>query len=141
MNRIYWDSMIFIYLLEGNPAFAPRVKTILERMKSRGDRLLTSVFTVGEVLTGPRRLGAQDVATKIKQWFESGSVELLPFDLDTADRYSSLRATGKMKQADAIQLATASVAGVDAFLTNDKELLKLTIPGIRFIVDLHGNLF
>lgn len=141
MNRVYWDSMIFIYLLEGNPDFAPRIKTILERMESRGDRLLTSVFTVGEVLVGPRKLGSLDIAAKIRQWFESGSVELLPFDLNTSDRYSSLRATGKIRQADAIQLATASLAAADVFLTNDKHLLNLTVPGIRFIVGLEGKLF
>lgn len=141
MNRIYWDSMIFVYLIEANPLFGPRVKQVLERMEQRGDRLMTSVFTVGEVLTGPSKAGAADVVTKIKQWFEKGDIEILPFDWVTADRYSLLRSTHKVTQADAIHLAAASVAGADVFVTNDKDLQKLTIPGIRFIVGLDGNMF
>ena len=56
MNRVYWDSMLFIYLLEANPVFGERVQRMHEAMLRRGDMLCTSVFTVGEVLTGPRKL-------------------------------------------------------------------------------------
>jgi predicted nucleic acid-binding protein len=141
MNRIYWDSMLFVYLIEANPQFAPRVQKLLERMESRGDRLLTSVFTLGEVLAGPRKSGAQDVVARIQNWFDQGPIEMLPFDRNTANQYSLVRAGSRASQADAIHLATASLAGTDALITNDKQLHKFVIPGIRFIVGLDGNLF
>lgn len=142
MSRVYWDSMLFIYLIEGNPAYAPRVKFIHEEMVRRGDVLCTSVFTVGEVLTGPRKAGAQTVVDRIRQFFfESGHVELLPFTAGTADRYSMIRATTKAASADAIHLACASEAGVDLFITHDGKLQKLTIAGIHFITGLSTNLF
>ncbi len=82
MSRIYWDSMLFIYLIEGNPEFGPRVRAIHEEMVRRGDILCTSVFTLGEVLTGPRKVGAQTVVDRIRNYFlKSGRVELLPLTL------------------------------------------------------------
>jgi predicted nucleic acid-binding protein len=130
--------MVFIYLLEGNPQFLPKVQRILQQIENRGDTLATSVFTLGEVLTGPRRTGATDVVATIKSYFASGSVALLPFDAETADRYSILRSGFRVTQADAIHLATAAVSGVDLFLTNDNLLWKLVIPGIKFMMDLDG---
>jgi predicted nucleic acid-binding protein len=142
MSRVYWDSMLFIYLIEGNPAYAPRVKEIHEEMVRRGDLLCTSVFTLGEVLTGPRNVGAHAVVDQIRQFFlHSGQVELLPFGATTSDRYSVIRATTAAHPADAIHLAGAAESGMDLFITNDKRLQKLTIPGIQFITGLETNLF
>jgi uncharacterized protein len=142
VTRVYWDSMLFIYLIEGNPAFAPRVKTIHEEMMRRGDILCTSVFTLGEVLTGPRKVRAQAVVDQIRQFFlRSGSVELLPFAVTTSDRYSMIRAGTNVTPADAIHLACAAEAGVDLFITHDIKLHKLTISGIHFIAGLNTNLF
>ena len=31
MSRIFWDSMLFIYLLEGHPKFSPRARQLLDR--------------------------------------------------------------------------------------------------------------
>jgi hypothetical protein len=44
--------MLFIYWLEDHPQHAARMGRIYERMQARGDKLCTSVFTIGEVLTG-----------------------------------------------------------------------------------------
>lgn len=141
MTRIYWDSMLFIYLLEGNPIFGPKVRKILSRIVSRGDALSTSVFSIGEILTGPRRRGSYSGVDAVKQYFLSGAVEILPFTEATADRYSLIRGAKKVSQADGIHLATAAEAGVDVFVTNDGDLLKLSIPGIKFFADLDGKMF
>jgi hypothetical protein len=34
-----------------------------------------------------------------------------------------------------VNLASAAGAGIDLFLTGDKQLMKLEIPGIHFIAD------
>ncbi len=141
MTRIYWDSMLFIYLLEGNPIFGPKVHKILNRIVSRGDALSTSVFSIGEILTGPRRRGSTSGVDAVKQYFLSGAVEILPFTEATADRYSVIRSANKVSQADGIHLAAAAEAGVDVFVTNDVDLRKLSIPGIKFFADLDGKMF
>jgi predicted nucleic acid-binding protein len=133
--------MLFIYLLEGNPIFGPKVHKILNRIVSRGDALSTSVFSIGEILTGPRRRGSTSGVDAVKQYFLSGAVEILPFTEATADRYSVIRSANKVSQADGIHLAAAAEAGVDVFVTNDVELRKLSIPGIKFFADLDGKMF
>ncbi|KAA6457220.1 type II toxin-antitoxin system VapC family toxin [Acidobacteria bacterium AB60] len=141
MSQIYWDSMVFIYLLESHPQFSSKVERILKQIEVRGDTLITSVFTIGEVLTGPRRAGVPRIVDAIKSYFDSGRVVLLPFDKETADRYSILRSSLKVSQADGIHLATAAIAGADMFVTNDQKLWAMHVPGIKFMVDLDGKVF
>jgi len=139
VNRVYWDSMLFIYLLEANPTFGKRVQRMHEAMLRRGDILCTSIFTVGEVLTGPRKRNDLAGINGLKEFFGSKEVEILPFTLEAADRYSIIRAEERVSQADGIHLAIAAAAGVDLFITNDDKLRKLAVPGIRFFADLDGK--
>jgi len=57
------------------------------------------------------------------------------------ERYGRIRGAFRVTPADAIHLASASQAGVDLFLTNDRELSDLVIPGIHFIAGLDVSLF
>jgi predicted nucleic acid-binding protein len=131
--------MLFIYLLEANPTFGPRVQRLYEEMLRRGDTLCTGVFTIGEVLTGPRKRNDRPGIVALKKFFSGKDIEVLPFNLEAADRYGMIRATMRVGQADAIHLATAAAAGIDLFITNDSALRKLTVPGIRFFADLDGR--
>lgn len=79
--------------------------------------------------------------TAIREYFESSGVELLLFDWETAEIYSRIRAENNVSPADAIHLASAAQVRTDLFLTNDRRLCRLTIPGIHFIAGLDTNLF
>lgn len=141
MSRIYWDTMLFVYWLEDHPRHSARVGEIHEKMRMRGDALCTSAFTLGEVLTGPYKQGNQAVAEQVKGFFASSLVELIPLTAATADGYARIRSRNRVAPADAIHLAGAAAAGVDLFLTNDKRLHSLVIPGVDFIAGLDVNLF
>ena len=141
MSRIYWDTMLFVYWFEDNPRYADRVEEIYRKMRQRQDKLLTSAFTLGEILAGLSRGGKTGEASKIRQLFESYEVELISFTGETAERYGQIRGTSHVSPADAIHLASAAHAGVDLFLTNDRELRDLVIPGIHFIAGMDVNLF
>jgi predicted nucleic acid-binding protein len=121
MSRIYWDTMLFVYLIEEHPEHTARVREIVASMERRGDTLCTSVFTI-DVLRPPR-------------------VELIPLKAETAERYARIRADHRVSPADAIHLASAAYAGVNLFLTNDRRLPGLAIPGIDFIAGMDVNLF
>ena len=72
MSRIYWDSMLFIYWLEGNPQFGKKVDAIWSRMQERNDQLLTAALTFGEVLAGAYRRGAnQERVQKVERNWKS----------------------------------------------------------------------
>ena len=55
------------------------------------------------------------------------------------DLFGRLRAKHRTSAADTIHLACAAVAGVDLFLTNDKDLVKLHVPGIKFIANFMSD--
>jgi uncharacterized protein len=140
MSRVYWDTMLFVYWIEDNPRYAQRIAKVLENMNLRRDRLCTSAFAVGEVLTGPLQSGSPEIAVKIGNIFQSSLVEILPYTIETAEFYAEIRATQRVSSADAIQLACAAQAGTDLFLTNDKNLVGKVIPGIQFIAGLDSNI-
>ena len=141
MSRVYWDTMLFIYWLEDHPQFAKRVDAIHSRMEQRHDLLITGAFTFGEVLAGAYRKGAPKLADESKRMLQSVVAEIVPFTIETADRYAQIRGSLGVAPADAIHLASAAEAGTDLFLTNDKSLLGKIIPGIQFIASLDTQFF
>ncbi len=141
MSRIYWDTMLFIYLLEANPDYGKRVEAIWMRMQERDDQLLTGALSLGELLAGAYKRGAdkqriQDVAAA----FELVVTEVIPFTAETADLFGQIKGSGKIPSADAIHLACAASARTDLFLTHDKNLVGKVIPGIQFIGGLDSNI-
>ena len=136
MSLIFWDTNIFIYLIEGDPRFLPRVVSIWNRMKERGDQLCTSSLTVGEALVAPVALGDEDLLRAYRSRFRSGAIQILDFNAECSERYAALRAASRVRQSDAIQLACAAQAGVDLFVTNDQALTRMNVDGIQFIASL-----
>jgi predicted nucleic acid-binding protein len=141
MSLVFWDTMLFIYWFEDHPKYAGRVRTIFERMEQRQDTLVTSAFTVGEVLVAPCRKGDQQIVEGIRSMFRPPFVKILPFTAETAVRYAQIRAELKVPPADSIQLACAAEAGVDVFLTNDRALAGKHVPGIQFVASMDVALF
>lgn len=139
MSRIYWDSMLFIYWLEDNPLFAKRVAAVHTRMRERRDELITSAFTLGEVLAGAYRKGAAQPADEVRGLLLSLLSEVVPFTAETADHYARIRGTSDIPSPDAIHLACAAQAETDLFLTNDAALIGKVIPGIQFIAGIDSN--
>lgn len=140
MSRVYWDTMLFIYWLEDHPQFGHRVETIYTQMKKRQDQLLTGAFTIGEVLAGYYRDGEIERAADMRRHLQKLVAEVLPFTVDTADHYASIRGNLNLPAADAIHLACAAQAGTDLFLTNDRRLVGKFVPGIQFIASLEDNI-
>ena len=63
------------------------------------------------------------------------AITVIPFASGAVEPFSQLRSKHKLKVADCIHLACAASAGIDLFLTGDKQLLKLDVPGIQFVAD------
>lgn len=135
MSRVFWDTNLFIYLLEGAGPQSAQVARLRERMLEREDELCTSTLTLGEVLVKPVEQGDATLRQRYEDVL-SRTARLIAFDRDAARRYAEIRLTRGIRPPDAIQLACASQAGVDLFITNDDRLSRLTIPGIQFLVSL-----
>ncbi|MFP5210345.1 MAG: type II toxin-antitoxin system VapC family toxin [Acidobacteriota bacterium] len=135
MSKVFFDTNVFIYMFEGLEPNRSRMLEIRKRMLDRGDRIVTSAMTLGEVLVKPTRLGQTSLIEQYDRAIRS-TAQVVNFDAAVAWRYASLRATHTLRNADAIQLACAAHFGVDLFITNDKQLHKLDVPGIGFIAPL-----
>ena len=135
MSRVFWDTNLFIYLLEDKGELTERVVTLRERMIERQDELLTSALTLGEILVKPLEAGNQQLMRRYERSI-TASAAVLPFDQAAAAAFAAVRQDRSIKPADAIQLACASVAGVDMFITNDQRLSRHVVPGIHFIQSL-----
>ena len=135
MSRIFWDTNLFIYLFEDYKTLSRQTESLRKEMLSRGDQLLTSTLTVGEVLVKPQEQGATDISRKYEQAITSAAL-VISFDLNAAKIYAALRQDRSLRAPDAIQLACAASAGVDLFVTNDDHLQGRHVDGIQFIVAL-----
>lgn len=135
MSRIFWDSNLFIYLFENNPQYAQMVEDLYKKMLDRRDQLLTSTLTVGEVLVKPTAMGDDSLCRQYERTLNRTAM-VIPLDANVARRYAMVRATTSIKGPDAVQLACASQAGVDLFITNDNHLKGRHVDGIQFIVAL-----
>lgn len=135
MSLVFWDSNLFIYLLEGASREALLTKELRERMNQRGDQLCSSALTLGEVLVKPLQFGDVSRAQKYEKYIRA-QVRLINFDPSVAVRFAEIRAAAGIKPADAIQLACAGHAGVDLFITNDDHLSHAKIRDVRFIASL-----
>jgi predicted nucleic acid-binding protein len=135
MSRVFWDTNLFIYLLEGTDARAERVAELRRRMRERNDQLCSSTLTLGEVLVKPLERGDE----ALRERYETAlgqAVQFVPFDQEAARLYALIRQDRTIRAPDALQLACAATARTDLFITNDDRLSRCRIPGIQFIVAL-----
>jgi uncharacterized protein len=135
MSRIFWDTNLFIYLLEDYGRFSAGVVELRTKMLNRGDQLLTSTMTLGEILIKPMEAGDGERCRKYEKAILS-SASVVPFDVRAARHYASIRCDRSVRPPDAMQLSCAASAGVDLFVTNDARLQGKQITGIQFVVPL-----
>jgi predicted nucleic acid-binding protein len=135
VSRIFWDTNLFIYMLESRGPDYELVANLRRSMLSRGDQLFTSTLTIGEILVKPVERHDEELARKYVDAITKSSVTV-DFDLQAAKIYAGLRGNRTLRPPDAIQLACAAAARVDLFITNDSRLHSMQVEGIQFIVPL-----
>ncbi len=133
--------MIHAYWFEDNKALSRRVEHIYSTMLRRGDLLCSSLFVLSELLVGPLKEQNFTAAEGIEQFFDSGAVSMLEYSRLSVRVFSQLRADHGVKPLDALHLAIATSTGVDLFLTHDRRLHNLAVPGLPFIAGLDTDLF
>ena len=133
MSKVFFDTNLFIYLLEDKGERGARVNALVQRLSERHDELLTSVLTLGEVLVKPFAANEEAWPSRYETLLNTPGVSLLPFDRSCARIYAKLREDRSVKAPDAVQLSCAANARCDLFITNDDRLSRKVVPGIQFI--------
>ncbi len=135
MSVVFWDTNLFVYPWEDFGKLSGQVLALRNRMLTRGDELLTSAMTLGEILVKPIQRGDAK-AVAYYQNLIAATATVIPVAEKAAIVYARLRADQSLRAPDTIQLACAAAAGTDLFITNDARLHSMQIPGIQFIVPL-----
>lgn len=135
MSRIFWDTNLFIYLIEDHGELSERVAQLRNRMVARSDDLYTSALTLGEILVKPIEAGDEVLGRRYEAALRQGAT-IIPFDVEAARLYAGIRKDRTIRPPDAIQLACAAQARVDLFITNDERLSTKSIPRVQFVSSL-----
>ena len=119
-KRAYFDSNIFIYLIEGFDKFEQELLQIRDSIAFAESEIVTSELTLCEVLVAPFRRNNPTLVARYRQFIEvSGAFQVQATGRETYVRASLYRAQSGMKTADAIHMATAVEMNCDVFVTND----------------------
>lgn len=127
------DTAPLIYYIEEDPNYLGVVDPLFTAVTRGKLRLVTSTITLVEVLTLPLRLGATELAAQYSEFLlATEGLTVQPVSASIAEEAARLRALRQLRTPDAIQLATALLAGTRTFVTNDTRLRD--VPDLTTIV-------
>lgn len=123
------DSPPIVYFLEDHPRFGPRFAPLFEAHRAERVRFAVTTIGIAEVLAGPLQAGDEVLARRYRSILESWQVVDLTADI--AESAARLRATLRLKLADAVQAASALATNAQALVTHDRDFSRLR--GLRVI--------
>jgi predicted nucleic acid-binding protein len=123
------DSVVVAGFLDRDDAFHASADERI-RAAAGSDRLIASVVTYAELLTGAA-IGHHDVET-VRGFFAELVDEVLPVDQPIAERAAELRAAkARLRMPDALILATAEEHGADLVIGGDARWLDIPTYGCK----------
>ncbi|MEK7793553.1 MAG: PIN domain-containing protein [Candidatus Hydrogenedentota bacterium] len=133
-GRVYLDSNVFIYALEGAAPWARIARELFLQMEAHEFAAVSSELSLAECIVGPLRLGQADgVVTYERALTSRPGFSIMPVDRTVIREAARLRSEiPALRLPDAIHAATAKLSGCDFFVTNDKHLGAL--PSVRVIL-------
>jgi len=137
-RRVYLDSNVFIYALNGFPGFAPFLRELFEAVDSCRVSAATSELTLAEVLIVPFRHGDVDEEKRCRMMLRPRPcLSLIPVSFNVLEATARMRAAlPAMRTPDAIHVATAQLANCDILLTNDHRLKGCEGLHVSFLSDI-----
>ena len=132
-DRIYLDTNIWIYALEGYPMFQPALTSLFEQIDAGALMAVTSELSLAELLVKP----CQDDNLKRQAQYKEAIANrsqlfVVPILRDILIDAAMLRAKTTLKLPNAIHVSTALQTECTTFLTNDQRLTKITaLPVVR----------
>lgn len=131
-TRVYLDTNLFIYALEGFPEFADTIRELFAAIENGALSAITSELTLAETLVKPfMDNDSQRQQAYLDAIQTSDVLTVLPVSREILIEAARLRSSSSLRLPDAIHLATALSAGCTSFLTNDRKIAAL--PGISIV--------
>ena len=121
--RVYLDTNIIIYVVEGYELHAEALKAVLAELDAGGIVAVTSELTVAEVLVKPPRDHNAAASAAYRKFLQpSTALQTLPVSRQILEEAAGIRAANSVSLADAIHVASCVNTACDSFLTNDESL-------------------
>ena len=126
-KRIYIDTNIFIYAVEGYSEFVEPLTSLFSAIDNDELEAVTSELTLAESLVKPFKDDNKHLQSVYLAALHSGqSFSVVPIDRFILVEAARIRANSTfLNLADAIHLATADFFHCSCFLTNDKRLVSV----------------
>ncbi len=122
-QRIYLDTNIFIYALEGYAEYLEFLTELFKEIEQGTVKAVSSELTLAEILVKPimeQNHKAQDIYQEALR--TSNGLEIVPVSREILIEAARIRAQSGHKLPDAIHLGTAYMNKCTVFLTNDKRI-------------------
>ena len=122
-SRVYLDSNLYIYLLEGIDAYRQPMADLAAEIDRLDVAVVASELVFTEILPRPVREGqSRLIASYLELLQNTPRIKLAPVDRRVIMRAVHLRAECGLRSMDAMHVATALVHGCKSFVTNDERL-------------------
>jgi predicted nucleic acid-binding protein len=135
-ERVGLDTSVFIYHIEERASFAEPAGVAMDELARGAFVGVTSVLTLMEIAVKPLQLGRPDVAEEYEMLLANyPNLTVAAVDRPTARRAAELRARYRLRPADALQVATGLEQRATAFLTNDRDLRRVSEIDVLLLAD------
>jgi predicted nucleic acid-binding protein len=135
MGRIYLDSCVLIYLIEGDLRIRESVRELMKNKMEGGFEFCFSDLTRLEAPVGPLKSKDGRLLDFYDRFFLRPSLTRIAPAPSVFDTAALLRAESNLKTPDALHLAFAIEGGCEEFWTNDLHLenaagerMKIVLP-------------
>ena len=136
-TRIGLDTSVFIYQFEAHPRYLPVTRELLSGVQGGRWTAVTSTVTIMELTVGPWQLNRPAVAREYEALLSHfPNLDVADVTRDVARQAAQLRASYRLRPADALQVATALVHGATAFITNDRQSARVDRLAVVVLDDL-----
>lgn len=122
MARVYLDSCVVIYLIQGPEDLSQAVRGALRPDEGHPPVVCVSDLTRLECRVWPIRHDDEPLLGEFDGFFGSREVEKIPLQAAAFELATELRARYRAKTPDALHLAAAILGGCQEFWTNDHRL-------------------
>jgi len=123
VKRLFLDSCVLIYFLEGHAEFGPAAKKLLAKVEKGDLKASITTLTLTELLTGPYRANNDLLALEYHALlFHFPNLDLVDINVDIAVEAARIRGIYNYSTPDSLLLSAALQVKAAAFVTTDRKL-------------------
>jgi predicted nucleic acid-binding protein len=135
-RRVGLDTSVFIYHIKATSPYAAPAAMVLDSLSAGAFAGITSVLALMEIAVKPLQLDRPEAADEYELILTNyPHLTIVDVDRTIARRAAELRAIYRLRPADALHLGTSLERGATAFVTNDKDLRRVTDLDVILLED------